>query len=100
MERSLVAPDSIAKPYSALAAKVEPAKARETGAGAGDCRASMQRRGRASNHFEYYVKMRWQPYRICLAAPDSVVRVWLYKNTGDDKLPDVDNVKGGALAAT
>lgn len=46
-----------------------------------------------------YVEMRWQPCRICVTGRKSVVRVRRNKNTGNHKLPDVDNVKGGALAA-
>jgi len=34
-----------------------------------------------------------------VTGPESVVRVRRNKNTGSHKLPDVDNVKGGALAA-
>jgi hypothetical protein len=30
----------------------------------------------------------------------ALVRVLLHKKTGGTKLPDADNVKGGALAAT
>ena len=46
-----------------------------------------------------HVKMQWLPCRICVTGPESVVRVRRNKNTGNRKLPDVDNVKGGALAA-
>jgi hypothetical protein len=46
-----------------------------------------------------YVKMQEQPCRICVTDPESIVRVRRNKNTGNHKLPDVDNVKGGALAA-
>ena len=43
--------------------------------------------------------LQWQPCRIYVTDPESVVRVRRNKNTGSRKLPDVDNVKGGALAA-
>lgn len=46
-----------------------------------------------------HVEMQWQPCRICVTDTESVVTVRPNKNTGNHKLPDVDNVKGGALAA-